>query len=277
MLVQTTTWDLNQGSQPPILLPTEDHAPCGTWHLSGNLLSGKPVHYQQFCEHWRDMECPACFKRRMRGLRGEINRAYLEGGEEDFHVVLLSELDASALARRCTLEGSLYKRYPTSLWDYIIFQPFLDCPETDMDWRVLDWEVLANTPKGRRPSGKLGVEEKKSKPSPNDYIAEILTAEYDAPAAIIKEAWRLAIEQTGSFNPHNFEQAEQMMNERLNYVSFNIAALGGIIIKTYYRNVRIPENSVLSWNKEETLSELTDLNQLDRGRFDEHGDIIPPF
>lgn len=280
MLTQTTTWDIAQGTQPApyVPLPTEEdtHAPCGTWHASGKPETGKPVHYQQFCEHWRDEECPVCFKRRTRRLRSEIGRAYLEEGEEDFYVVLLSRPQASAFAKLCTLSGSLYRRYPTELWDYIIFQPFLNCPGSDLPWQDLDWKLLANTPKGRRPSGKLGVAKPKVNPGPV-YKAEIITIEYDAPAAVVKEAWKLAVEETSDANPHTPQQAEVEMNRRLIKVSFYIGQLGGKVIKQYVRTVNIAENSVLSWSYKDTIEELDDLVYLEMTEKTGHEGIAIPF
>lgn len=272
------TWTLPGTSTTQVDLPTESdsHSTCGTWHCSGNLIDGKPVHYQQWCEKWRHQECPTCFGRRKKRFESEITRAFLDHGEEEFYVVILSKSDASSLAKLCSANESLYRRFPTSLYDYLIFQPFLDCPSSDLDWRDLDWETLADTPKGRRPSGKLGVEKSEKETGPV-YKAEIMTIEYDAPAAIVKEAWKRAIEQTSDSNPHNPEQAEQCMNERLSYVAFWIADLGGHVIKAYYRNVMVPENSVLSWNNEETISELTELSYLDSPKKTDPGGIIIPF
>jgi len=284
--MQAATTVLNAPTKPWVLpdseqtfdLPTDEdgHAPCGTWHISGDPLTGKPIKYQQFCEHWRNRECPACFVRRVNKFRSRICKAYLELGEEEFNVVLLSEEDASELARKCSRNDSLYYRCPTSLYDYVIFQPFLDCPESDIPWRSLDWEELANTPKGRRPSGKLGAP-KKVVVDPNAYVAEVLTIEYDAPTSIVLEAWKRAIEQTKDLNPANPEQAETAINERLNYVAFWVAELGGKVLKSYYRNVRISENSVLSWSYKETVSGLLSLAKHDSSDLDGREDPDVPF
>ena len=263
----------------PVLLPTDSdtHSVCGTWHCSGSLKDGNPVHYQQFCEKWRDRECLSCFKRRVRKFKFELGQAYLDYGEEEFYVVTLSEFAASELARRCVISGSLYKRYPTADGvDYVVFQPFLDCPDSEMSWKDLDWELLANTPKHRRPSGKL-VPVKAAVDEGPVYQAEVMTIEYSAPAAIVQASWRAAIELTADFDPKTPEEAERAINERLNYVAFYLADFGGKIIKTYYRKVSIPENSVLSWNKKETLDAVSELAYLDLPRIDANGDPAAPF
>jgi hypothetical protein len=257
--------------------PEDNYSPCGTWHASGNPVTGKPVHYQMYCGKWRNKVCLTCFGRRVSGFRSDINRAYLENNNEDFYVVMLDQSSATTLARRCTENNSEYRRFPTDLWDYIIFQPFEGCPESDLDWRDLDWEYLANTPKGRRPSGKLGVEKEEDEMGEDYEVLEIATVEYKAEAGVVQEAWRKAIEQTKFANPANPEQAEEAMNERIDFFSFWLAELGGEIVKTFFRKVKVPTNSSIEWIYEETLNEVDELNYLDKQRKTPDGSIYIPF
>lgn len=217
-----------------------DLRPCGHRRDTVYGKSGDHFIYHMFCGRWRDRECPVCWSFRARGVQGRI--AEIRNQYPNAKVVILPKDYADDFVghlNRVAECRSLYYRLPTNDGDYIIFNAARDGKNISME---LDYELLANTPLRRRPSGNLGKKQEEPKETVTINVPDF---QCYAPSGGVTKSWNETMELTKDFQPFGdtpeelAASIELLCHQRMSIFETRIYANDGMIADRITRREKL--------------------------------------
>jgi len=240
---------------PGLMLPFDDSdekrrirlARCGSFGWRVNPQTGQLFRIQYQCGLWRD-GCPRCLEARVRETQKRMQVASAQC--DSLSGIELDKDEADRFIRKLRYRNLDYARFPTEDSDTILFDYAAADELCSIEEAIhpddLDAERLAETPAGRRTSGRLGLIDE-------DDEEETATIEVDqvyveAGTKAVDECVEEAVRETSDLDPRTIEELQLACDIRLQAFKDVVLRSGGRITHVQQAWAKVPINCVIDWS-----------------------------
>jgi hypothetical protein len=223
---------------------------CGSSIWTTDPITARMKTYISSCKIWR--ECDECFDRRVNQFEERYRLANFQTG--DLRVLILDlEEDMRIIVRQLKRQQCLYWRIPIEGRIVLLF----DGEKTDIIGQdeLPDFKILAQTPIGKRYTGKLGKKEKAEVPEDkDDETITVTLLKFGKIEKLRPRAIQMAAEEANKIilRPPAFDvqDIEYMCGLVMEEFAKNIHAMGGIVRHKRRERVTVSKRAYLNTFKD---------------------------